>query len=282
MKIWTRLLGVAMTAAMLAAGPALASDIKTVKLGTEGAFPPWNSTNADGTLEGFEIDLGKILCERMKVECEWVVQDWKGIIPALNAGKFDAIMSGMSATAKRAEVIDFSIPYGSTGQTFGVLEDSDLAKLPLNGDVFPLASKPEEAKKAIEEIKPLFKGKIIGVQSSAIAERFLQENLADVAEIREYGKTQEHDLDLMSGRVDAIMASTAYISTAMKDPANKGMVLAGPRFQGGILGKGSSLGLRKGSDELKAMFDEAIASARDDGTIKELSMKWFGFDVTVY
>ncbi|WP_119309224.1 transporter substrate-binding domain-containing protein [Cohaesibacter haloalkalitolerans] len=282
MKIWTRLLGVAMTAAMLAAGPALASDIKTVKLGTEGAFPPWNSTNADGTLEGFEIDLGKILCERMKVECEWVVQDWKGIIPALNAGKFDAIMSGMSATAKRAEVIDFSIPYGSTGQTFGVLEDSDLAKLPLNGDVFPLASKPEEAKKAIEEIKPLLKGKIIGVQSSAIAERFLQENLADVAEIREYGKTQEHDLDLMSGRVDAIMASTAYISTAMKDPANKGMILAGPRFQGGILGKGSSLGLRKGSDELKAMFDEAIASARDDGTIKELSMKWFGFDVTVY
>jgi octopine/nopaline transport system substrate-binding protein len=282
MKIWTRLLGVAMTAAMLAAGPALASDIKTVKLGTEGAFPPWNSTNADGTLEGFEIDLGKILCERMKVECEWVVQDWKGIIPALNAGKFDAIMSGMSATAKRAEVIDFSIPYGSTGQTFGVLEDSDLAKLPLNGDVFPLASKPEEAKKAIEGIKPLLKGKIIGVQSSAIAERFLQENLADVAEIREYGKTQEHDLDLMSGRVDAIMASTAYISTAMKDPANKGMILAGPRFQGGILGKGSSLGLRKGSDELKAMFDKAIASARDDGTIKELSMKWFGFDVTVY
>nr|WP_319389826.1 transporter substrate-binding domain-containing protein [uncultured Cohaesibacter sp.] len=282
MKIWTRLLGVAMTAAMLAVGPALASDIKTVKLGTEGAFPPWNSTNADGTLEGFEIDLGKILCERMKVECEWVVQDWKGIIPALNAGKFDAIMSGMSATAKRAEVIDFSIPYGSTGQTFGVLEDSDLAKLPLNGDVFPLASKPEEAKKAIEEIKPMLKGKIIGVQSSAIAERFLQENLADVAEIREYGKTQEHDLDLMSGRVDAIMASTAYISTAMKDPANKGMILAGPRFQGGILGKGSSLGLRKGSDELKAMFDKAIASARDDGTIKELSMKWFGFDVTVY
>ena len=128
----------------------------------------------------------------------------------------------------------------------------------------------------------MFKGKIIGVQSSAIAERFLQENLADVAEIREYGKTQEHDLDLMSGRVDAIMASTAYISTAMKDPANKGMVLAGPRFQGGILGKGSSIGMRKGSDDLKAMFDKAIASARDDGTIKDLSIKWFGFDVTVY
>ena len=282
MKVWTRLLGVAMTAAMLVAGPAMAKEWKTVKLGTEGAFPPWNSTKADGTLEGFEIDLANILCERMDVKCEWVVQSWKGIIPALNAGKFDVIMSGMSATEKRAKVIDFSIPYGSTGQTFGVLSDSDLVDLPLKGTVFPLASKPEEAKKAIEEIKPMFEGKIIGVQSSAIAERFLQENLADVAEIREYGKTQEHDLDLMSGRVDAIMASTAYISTAMKDPANEGMVLAGPRFQGGILGKGSSIGMRKGSDDLKAMFDKAIASARDDGTIKDLSIKWFGFDVTVY
>ena len=148
MKVWTRLLGVAMTAAMLVAGPAMAKEWKTVKLGTEGAFPPWNSTKADGTLEGFEIDLANILCERMDVKCEWVVQSWKGIIPALNAGKFDVIMSGMSATAKRAEVIDFSIPYGSTGQTFGVLSDSDLVDLPLKGTVFPLASKPEEAKKS--------------------------------------------------------------------------------------------------------------------------------------
>ena len=83
-------------------------------------------------------------------------------------------------------------------------------------------------------------------QSSAIAERFLQENLADVAEIREYGKTQEHDLDLMSGRVDAIMASTAYISTAMKDPANKGMVLGWSSFSGRYFGQGQFLGHAQG------------------------------------
>lgn len=277
-----KLAGMAMTAALLSMAPASAKDWKVVKLGTEGAFPPWNSTNADGSLEGFEIDLAKDLCARMEVKCEWVVQSWKGIIPALQAGKFDAIMSGMSATAKREKVIDFSIPYGSTGQTFGVMESSSMADLPLKGDLFPLASKPEEAAKAIETIKPMFKGKVIGVQSSSIAQQFLEKNFADVAEIREYGKTQEHDLDLLSGRVDVIVASMAYITTASKDEANKGLIQAGPRFQGGMLGRGSSIGLRKGSDDLKALFDKAIEGAKKDGVIKELSEKWFGFDVTVY
>ncbi|MBO0343952.1 transporter substrate-binding domain-containing protein [Roseibium limicola] len=282
MNTWTRIAGAALTAVALMTAPAVAKEWTTVKLGTEGAFPPWNSTKADGTLEGFEIELADDLCARMEVKCEWVVQAWKGIIPALQAGKFDAIMSGMSATAKREKVIDFSQPYGSTGQTFGVLKDNDLAALPLQGIVFPLASKPEEAEKAIAEILPYFKGKVIGVQASSIAQGFLQKYFANTAEIREYGKTQEHDLDLLSGRVDAIVASMAYVSTAAKDPANEGLVQAGPRFQGGMLGRGSSIGLRKGSDDLKAMFDKAITAAKEDGTIKKLSEKWFGFDVTVY
>ncbi|MEF2071177.1 transporter substrate-binding domain-containing protein [Consotaella aegiceratis] len=282
MKSWARFIGVAMTAAVMLTGQAVAKEWKTVNIGTEGAFPPWNSTNADGTLEGFEIDLADDLCKRMNVECHYVVQAWNGIIPALQAGKFDVIMSGMSQTEKRKEVIDFTQPYGSTGQTFGVLKDNELADLPLEGKVFSLGSKPEEAEKAIEEIKPYFKGKVIGVQSSSIAEGFLQKYFADVAEIREYGKTQEHDLDLMAGRIDAIMASMAYVSTAAKDPGNEGLEPVGPRFQGGMLGMGSSIGLRKGDDDLKAMFDKAIAAAKEDGTIKTLSEKWFGFDVTVY
>ncbi|SKA26268.1 transporter substrate-binding domain-containing protein [Consotaella salsifontis] len=282
MKTLARLAGLTIAAVAMLAAPALAKEWTTVNIGTEGAFPPWNATKPDGTLEGFEIDLAADLCERMKVKCNWVIQSWDGIIPALQAGKFDAIMSGMSATAKREEVIAFTEPYGSTGQTFAVSKSSDLAKLPLNGELFPLASKPEETAKAIETIKPYFKGKVIGVQASSIAEGFLQKNFADVAEIREYGKTQEHDLDLASGRVDAIMASMAYVGTASKEPGNEEMTAAGPRFQGGMLGKGSSIGLRKGDDDLKAMFDKAIEEAKNDGTIKKLSEKWFGFDVTVY
>lgn len=282
MKNWMKLIGVALTATGLLAGYAEAKEWKEVTIATEGAFPPWNETKPDGTLAGFEIDLAHDLCARMKVKCNIVAQAWEGIIPALTAGKFDAIMSGMSATKKREEVIAFSVPYGSTGQSFAVLKSSDLAKLPLDGKLYPLEKDPAAAQKAIDTIKPMLKGKVIGVQAASIAEAFLQKNFADAAEIREYKTTQQHDLDLMSGRVDAIMASMAYITTAAKQPGNEGMIPAGPRFQGGMLGKGSSVGLRKEDTELKAMFDKAIEAAKDDGTIKRLSEQWFKFDVTVY
>ncbi|WP_353475955.1 transporter substrate-binding domain-containing protein (plasmid) [Salipiger sp. H15] len=264
------------------AASAEAKDWTHVTIATEGAFAPWNFTEADGTLTGYEVDLYKVLCERMEVECTLVAQNWDGIIPGLLAGKYDAIMAGMSATEKREEVISFSQPYGSTGQTFGVLKGSDLEQLPLKGELFNLANNPEGAAKAIEEIRPLLKGKTIGVQSSAISARFMQETFGDELTIREYKATEQHDLDLLAGRIDAVIASPAYLMTAIEEPANAEMTMAGPRFQGGILGRGSSVGIRKEDTELRAMFDKALDSVKADGTTKALSEKWFGFDVTVY
>ena len=264
------------------AGPAAAKDWTKVTIATEGAFAPWNLTEPNGTLAGFEVDLYKDLCNRMKVECTMIAQNWDGIIPGLLAGKYDAIMAGMSATEKREEVIAFSQAYGSTGQTFGVLENGSLADLPMKGELFSLVSNPDGAAKAVEALRPLLDGKTIGVQSASIGAKFIAENFGDAVTVREYKSTEEHDLDLLAGRVDAVMASPAYLMTATKNPNNKGMVMAGPRFQGGILGKGSSVGLRKEDTELKAMFDKAISEAKADGTTKKLSEKWFGFDVTVY
>jgi octopine/nopaline transport system substrate-binding protein len=251
-----------------------------VTIATEGEFRPWNFTKADGTLDGYEIDLIKYLCAHMKVECTTVVQSFDGMIPALNAGKFDAIISGMSATPKREEVIAFSESYGTTGQTFATLNSGALAQLPLKGEVFSLASDEAGAAEAVKKLAPMLKGKTIGVQGSSIAAAFLDKYLKDIATIQEYKTTEQHDLDLKAGRVDLIMASTAYLSTAAAKPGNEDMVLTGPRFQGGLLGRGSSVGLRKSDTELKARFNEAIASAKADGTIKALSDKWFGFDVT--
>jgi octopine/nopaline transport system substrate-binding protein len=251
-----------------------------VTIATEGEFRPWNFTKPDGKLDGYEIDLIKYLCDHMKVECTTVVQSFDGMIPALQAGKFDAIISGMSATPKRQEVIDFSDSYGTTGQTFATLKTDDLAKLPLKDEVFSLSSDEAGALDALKQLAPLLKGKTIGVQTSSIADTFAQKYLKDVVTIQEYKTTEQHDLDLKAGRVDLIMASTAYISTAAAKPGNEDFVMTGPRFQGGLLGRGSSVGLRKTDPELKAMFNEAIASAKADGTIKKLSDKWFGFDVT--
>lgn len=280
MKLFT--LAAALGLSALTASPTMAKDWSKVTIATEGAFAPWNFTAADGTLDGFEVDLYHDICARMAVECTLVAQNWDGIIPGLLAGKYDGIMAGMSATAKREEVIAFSQSYGSTGQSFGVLKDGPLASLPMQDELFSLVKNPEGAEKAVEALRPLLKGKVIGVQGSSIGAKFIEQSFGDVADIREYKSTEQHDLDLKAGRIDVIMASPAYLMTAVKADPESGMIMAGPRFQGGILGRGSAVGLRQEDTELKAMFDKALTAAKDDGTMKKLSEKWFGFDVTVY
>jgi octopine/nopaline transport system substrate-binding protein len=280
MKLVNTAIAAAFTAMTLMATAAAAQDKTEIVIATEGAFPPYNLTRPDGTLDGYDIELGKNLCERMKIKCAFVAQAFDGIIPALNAGKFDAIMAGMSATEKRKEVIDFSMSYGSTGQSFATLKDSPLAKMPMKDELFSLASNEAGARKAVEQLKPLLQGKTVGVQTASIAARFIDEYLKGVVQVREYKTTEQHDLDLVSGRVDFVMASMGYLMTAVQKPTNSDLTIVGPRFQGGFLGAGSSVGLRKGDTGLKQKFDEAIAAAKADGTTTKLSMKWFGFDMT--
>src|SRR5690349_19837605 len=141
MKLF-KVLGLGLLASALALGGAAAQE-KTVKIATEGAYAPWNFTGAGGKLEGFEIDLANDLCARMKVKCEIVAQDWDGIIPALNAKKYDAIMAGMNVTEKRLETINFSIAYAATPHGFGVMEDSPPAKPAGTGKDVNLAKDPE-------------------------------------------------------------------------------------------------------------------------------------------
>jgi octopine/nopaline transport system substrate-binding protein len=251
-----------------------------LRFATEGAFPPWNWTESDGTLAGFEIELNKDLCARVKVECEMQAQAFDGMIPALNLGKFDAIMAGMSVTPKREEAVLFSIPYGTTGQTFATLKSGSVGQLPGTGALYSLSTDEPGAIAALEKLKPIIKGRIVGVQSSTIAAAFLDKYLKGVVEVREYKTTEQHDLDLLSGRVDMVMASMAYLSTLKAKPGNADIIVTGPRFQGGLLGKGSAIAFRKSDTALKAKFDAAIVAANKDGTIKRLSNKYFGYDVT--
>jgi octopine/nopaline transport system substrate-binding protein len=279
----SRIVALAVIGASLVAGAgdrAEGGEWTRIRIATEGAFRPWNFTEPDGKLNGFEIDLYQDLCARMKVACEISAQSFDGMIPALNGGKFDAIMAGMSATARREEVIAFSMPYGTTGQTFAVLKSGPVTTLPEQGRVFSLESDEAGAIKAIDALKPLLKGKVIGVQSASIAANFIDKYLHGIVETREYKTTEQHDLDLLAGRVDLIMASMAYLSGVAAKPDFAELEIVGPRFQGGILGRGSSVGLRKSDPELKTMFDAAIIAAKADGTIQRLSQKWFGFDVT--
>ncbi|WP_414473446.1 lysine/arginine/ornithine ABC transporter substrate-binding protein [Microvirga sp. M2] len=272
--------GLALLGAALAMGGASAQE-KTVKIATEGAYAPWNFTGPGGKLEGFEVDLANDLCARMKVKCEIVAQDWDGIIPALQAKKYDAIMAGMSITDERKKTIDFSRAYAAGPNGFLVPKDSPLAKMPGTGQAYNLTTQPEAAEKAIEAVKPLLKGKTIGVQGSTIHANFADKYYKGTAEIREYKTTEAHDLDLAAGRIDAVLAdATSIIGTLEKPEFKNDYVLVGPSITGGLLGAGVGVGLRKDETDLKNSFNEAIQAAVQDGTIKKLSEKWFKVDIS--
>jgi octopine/nopaline transport system substrate-binding protein len=206
-----------------------------------------------------------------------VAQDWDGIIPALGAGKYDAIMAGMQITEKRLETINFSRPYARTPGAFLVPKDSPLAKVP-SDKVFDIGADPAAAQKAADEIKPLLKGKVVGVQGSTTLAT-LMERLFQGVEVREYKTTEQHDLDLAAGRIDAVAAATTALDITLSKPGFENFVIAGLGFTGGFMGRGVAAGLRKTDQDLKVMFDEAIASALADGTISRLSQKWFKRDL---
>jgi octopine/nopaline transport system substrate-binding protein len=281
MKI-LKIVGLSLLSAGLVIGGAAAQGKKwdTVKIATEGAYAPWNFTGPGGKLEGFEIDLANELCGRMKVKCEIVAQDWDGIIPALQAKKYDAIMAGMSITEERKKTIDFSNPYAAGPNGFLVAKNSSLAAMPGTGQAYNLSTQQAEAEKAIEALKPLLKGKTVGVQTSTIHSNFADKYLKDVAEIREYKTTEQHDLDLAAGRIDAVLADATALSGTLRKPEFKDYALVGPSITGGLLGPGVGVGLRQGETDLKQMFNDAIAAAKADGTIKKISEKWFKIDVT--
>lgn len=255
--------------------PAHAAD--KITIATEGAYAPWNFSGPNGTLDGFEIDLANDLCKRMNKECEIIAQNWDGIIPSLTAGKYDAIMAGMSITPKREEVIAFTTPYAAAINSFAVLDDSDLANLPMVGK--PLSLESEAAKPVLEEIAKLIAGKTVGVQGSTTASSFMEQYFKGAADTREYKTTEEHNFDLVSGRLDAVVANATVLAAAMEKEDMAGTKLAGPLFSGKVFGM-IGIGLRKEDAALKADFDTAIEAARADGTIKTLSEKWFKLDVS--
>jgi octopine/nopaline transport system substrate-binding protein len=276
-KLVVAALAAAVAVLPAAAGTAVAKEWKTLRVATEGAYPPFNSQTPDGKVIGFEPDLLVEICKRAELTCETVVQEWKGIIPGLLAGKYDAIMSGMSITEKRLEVIDFSIPYTNSGQTFAVLKDSPLIKT-LGEDARVPMKDDAAVKAAIAKITKAMDGKLLAVQTATIQQDFAKNYLKDVKN-RIYETTKEEDLDLLAGRVDAIFASTSSLVATLEQSDGK-IVLAGPKFFGGIFGIGSGFGIVKGQPELKAKLDAAIKSVIDDGTVKTLALKWFHVDTT--
>ena len=274
-------MGAALTCSLLVlAGAASAKDWKTVVIGMEGAYEPYNLTDPSGKIVGFEPDVAMDVCARIKVECKIIAQDWDGMIPGLQAGKFDVIMDGMSITDERKKQIDFSIPYAAVPAALATAKSSPLAKLVGAGKLVNFDKDKAAGAAAVKSLREAMKGKTIGVQVSTTHATFVGDNLKDVATIKEYKTTDERDLDLKSGRIDAVLDDQTEIAAMLGKDDAKDFTEFGPLMTGGDFGVGVGMGIRKSDADLTARFDKAIKAAFADGSIKKYSLKWFKIDTT--
>lgn len=244
-------------AAAAGTATAQAPDWKKVRIGVEGAYPPFSEVGPDGKLKGFDIDIALALCAQIKAECTLVQQEWDGMIPALQSRKFDAIIASMAITDERKKVVNFTDKYMNTP-----------AKLVAKADV------------KFEPTPAGLKGKRIGVQRSTIHDRFVTETFKD-SEIVRYAKQDEAYLDLAAGRVDVLMADSVAVDGGfLKKPQGKGFAFFGPSFNDPkYFGYGAGIAVRKADTELQAKFNAAIPAIRANGSYKKIQDKYFDFDV---
>ena len=252
----TKILASVIAAALaLSVGAAQAGE--NLRIGVEGAYPPFSWKEADGTLKGFDIEIALALCEKMGRECELVEQDWDGIIPALLAQKYDAVVASMSITEERKKRVDFSSKYYNTPAKFVAAKDADFDDTPGG-----------------------LEGKVVGLQRGTIHQCYMEKMFPGV-ELKLYGTQEEVFLDLGAGRIDAqisdsIQALEGFLSTdAGKDYA----FLGGDQFDLECHGEGAGIAVRKGDDELRSAFNQAIKDIRADGTYAKINAKYFDFDI---
>ena len=272
-------------ASLLIIGSVSAND--KIRIGTEGAYPPWNSKDASGKLIGFEVELAWALCRYMERQCVIVEQDWDGMIPALVMRKFDAIMAGMSITDERKKTITFSQGYADEVASLAVMKGSSLEGLDTPEGI-NLSLGGSDVTKALKTLTGALAGKTVCVQTATIHQNFLDSGDVGSVNVRTYKTQDEVNLDLTSGRCDAALAaSVAFTDYAEK--SGEAVVLTGPTFSGGAFGNGVGVGLRQAGDdaigkrdaELLKDFNQAIDKARKNGDISRIATKWFGFDASM-
>ena len=257
----------------------ISANADKIRIGTEGAYPPWNSKDASGKLIGFEVELAWTLCRYIGQQCEIVEQDWDGMIPALIMRKFDAIMAGMSITAERQKAISFSQGYADEVASLAVMKGSDLEGINTSEGI-NLTKKTGAVKKDLKTLTSALAGKTVCTQTATIHQNFLESGDVGKINVRTYKTQDEVNLDLTSGRCDAALAA-AVAFTDYAEKSGKRVILVGPTFSGGAFGNGVGVGIRQADTQLMKDFNKAIDKARKDGDISRIAVKWFGFDASM-
>lgn len=220
-------------------------------------YPPFAEKNASGEWQGWEIEIGNALCAAMGEECEWVEVAWDGIIPALLAKKFDVIMSSMSITEERMKTIAFSDKYYDTPAVIVANKGSGIDGTPDS-----------------------VKGKIVGVQVSTTHENYVTKHFAGTADsIKTYSTFDEHNQDLVAGRIDAVVGDSLAMQPFLTSDAGQCCEVGGELKDVAVFGPGVGGGMRQEDTDLKARLNAAITKIRDDGTYQSISEKFFDFNI---
>ncbi len=260
------------------------NDAQELVIGTEGAYPPWNFTRANGSLGGFEPEYLAELCARLHRHCRMVAMDWDGMIGALQAGKIDLIADAVQITPERATVLAFGRPYAVTTGVIATLRGGTLTGLPDRGATMDIDQHGATLDAMTARLRQGLAGKVIGVELSGAFDNFLNQTFANSAgpglTIRYYRTMGERDLDLLNGRIDATLEDESYIRPLLATPDGATLVMAGPRMIGGSMGRGEALAFRLGDKALRAEFDRVIGETLADGTVRRLGLKWFRMDAS--
>lgn len=235
-------------AAAMAALAASAVSAETVRMGTEGAYPPYNFINDDGEVDGFERAVGDMLCEIAELDCEWVTNDWDSIIPNLVSGNYDTIIAGMSITDERDEVIDFTAEYFPS-------DPSGYVALAGAGDDAAMG--------------------VVAAQTSTIQAGYVATSGATVVE---FATPDETVAAVRSGEADAVLADSAFLQDIVDD-SNGELIFVGGDV---MIGGGVGIGVRESDGELKDKLNAAIAQMKADGSLNALITEWFDADKAVY
>jgi polar amino acid transport system substrate-binding protein/arginine/ornithine transport system substrate-binding protein len=257
MKKWIKVAATAALGVVLSASAASAAWNKVV-IATEGAYPPFNYIDKDGKLQGFDVDISHALCDAAGVKCEIVAQDWDGIIPGLLAKKYDAIIAQMSITEERKRSIDFTNYYCTTPAVFVGKKGMHIT-----------------AYKDGKVMNDALDGMVIGVQRSTTHANFLEDNFPN-AEIRMYDTQDNALLDLTAGRIDATLADAGVLQKWVESDAGKDYAFVSDTFAPTEwFGEGAGIGIRKEDQDLKELFNKALAKILADGTYEKLNKKYF-------
>tara|TARA_Y100000590_G_C15658304_1_gene991552 strand:- start:424 stop:1281 length:858 start_codon:yes stop_codon:yes gene_type:complete len=259
---------------------------KTIRIGTEGAYPPWNNLNAAGELEGAEIDFANEACERMNVTCEWVTQDWDGILPALLNGKYDIIIAGMSITEERKKKVNFTNGYMTDGIRFAALKSSNLGSMGTNWSgsqtkKVNLSNPTGKELAAIAQMNTAMEGMIIGAQGATTHQNYVEKYMQGAVEMRLYQTMDDLHLDLAAGRIDAAIGDVGSLLDFMATEEGQEVTMFGPNLSGDVLGEGVGGAVRKEDTDIVEMWNKVIAEMSADGTTAKITKKWFGRDVSL-